>query len=72
MKYAVDEIIDEIAIIENIETEEKKEVSIKVLPKNIKEGNVVVENITYKLDTKEEEIRRRIIKDKLERLKKLK
>ena len=52
MKYAVDEIIDEIAIIENIETEEKKEVSIKVLPKNIKEGNVVVENITYKLDTK--------------------
>ncbi|MCI8460483.1 MAG: DUF3006 family protein [Bacilli bacterium] len=72
MKYAVDEIIDEIAIIENIETEEKKEVSIKVLPKNIKEGNVVVENITYKLDTKEEEIRRKIIKDKLERLKKLK
>ena len=72
MKYAVDEIIDEIAIIENIEKKKKKEVSIKVLPKNIKEGNVVVENITYKLDTKEEEIRRKIIKDKLERLKKLK
>jgi len=69
MKYAVDQIIDDIVIIENIETQEKKEVSIKYLPKNIKEGNILIEELTYKLDLKEEKKRRERIKNKLEKLK---
>lgn len=69
MKYAVDQIIDDIVIIENIETQEKKEVSIKYLPKNIKEGNILIEELTYKLDLKEGKKRRERIKNKLEKLK---
>lgn len=72
MKYAIDQIIDDIALLENIETKEKKEVLIKNLPKNIKDGSIVIEDITYKLDTTEEKNRRETIKNKLERLKKIK
>ena len=43
MKYAIDQIIDNIAILENIETKEKLEVDTKLLPKNVKEKNVLVE-----------------------------
>lgn len=69
MKYAIDRIIDDIVIIENIETKEKKEISIETLPKNIKEGNIIIEKITYKLDSEEEKKRREIIKNKLKELK---
>ncbi len=72
MKFAVDEIIDNIAILENIETKEKKEVDLSILPKNIKEGNIVLEGEKYKLASDEEKTRRDAIREKLERLKKLK
>lgn len=72
MKYAIDQIIDNIAILENIETKEKLEVDIKLLPKNVKEKNVLVEkNGKYFKDKKEEEARLKRIEEKLKRLQNL-
>lgn len=69
MKYAVDRIIDNIAIIENINTLEKKEIDITILPFSIYEGAILTyqDNI-YKLDEPEEEKRRRIILEKFNKL----
>ena len=41
MKYAVDSIVDDIAVIEEIETGDKKEVSLEILPEEIQEGNIL-------------------------------
>ncbi len=72
MKYAIDQIIDNIAILENIETKEKLEVDTKLLPKNVKEKNVLVEkNGKYFKDKKEEEARLKRIEEKLKRLQNL-
>ena len=66
MKYAIDQIIDNIAILENIETKEKLEVDTKLLPKNVKEKNG-----KYFKDKKEEEARLKRIEEKLKRLQNL-
>ncbi len=72
MKYAIDQIIDNIAILENIETKEKLEVDTKLLPKNVKEKNILVEkNGKYFKDEKEEEARLKRIEEKLKRLQNL-
>ena len=69
MKYAVDRIINNIAIIENIDTLETKEINITTLPFSIYEGAILtyLDNI-YKLDETEEEKRRRIILEKFNKL----
>ena len=72
MKYVVDRIIEEIAVLENIENKEQKEVSLSNLPQNIQEGNVVIEETFYRLDRKEEEERRKRIQEKMDRVKNLK
>ena len=72
MKYAIDQIIDNIAILENIETKEKLEIDTNLLPKNIKEKNILVEkNGKYFKDKKEEEARLKRIEEKLKRLQNL-
>lgn len=72
MNYAVDRIDENIATIENINNKEKKEVPLELLPKNVKEGSVItLENDTYILNSNEEETRRKIIEEKLNRLKNL-
>ena len=72
MKYAIDQIIDNIAILENIETKEKLEVDTKLLPKNVKEKNILVEKSgKYFKDKKEEEARLKRIEEKLKRLQNL-
>ena len=72
MKYAIDQIIDNIAILENIKTKEKLEVDTKLLPKNVKEKNILVEkNGKYFKDKKEEEARLKRIEEKLKRLQNL-
>lgn len=71
MKYAVDSIVDEIAVLENIETGEKKEVNLSLLPENIQESNIVIESETYILDKQAEEERKETLEEKLERLKHL-
>ncbi len=70
MIYIVDRIEDNIAVLENKETKEIIDVSISILPANLKEGNVLkYENNTYTIDKEEEENRRNTIISKFEKLK---
>ena len=69
MQYAVDRIEENKAILENIETKEKKEVSLKFLPK-VKEKDILsFEDGSYKIDDNTRKERERLIREKLERLK---
>lgn len=71
MKYAVDSIVDDIVLLEELTTKEKKWVDIIILPENIKEGSIIsYENKKYILDLQLQKTREQIIKEKLERLKK--
>ncbi len=73
MKYAVDEIIDDIAILENIETGERIDVSLKLLPSGVSDGTILsLVDGKYNFDLDEETIRRKRILEKMERLKNLK
>ncbi len=68
MKYAVDRIEDNIAVIENLETKEKKEINIKGM--KIKEGDILVfMDGIYVVDIKSREERMRILRAKLDSLK---
>ena len=44
MRYAVDSIVSDIALLENIETKEKKWININLLPSVIHEGSILDEN----------------------------
>jgi hypothetical protein len=69
MKWAVDKIIDNIVLLENIETLEKKEVDISQLPSFLHEGAILVySDNEYYLNETEEEKRRRLIEEKFRRL----
>lgn len=73
MNYAVDQIVEDIVIVEDTITGEKKVIDKTVLPKEIKEGTILtLVDDNYIINNKEEQIRKERIKDKLERLKKLK
>ena len=73
MKYAIDRIEENIAILESINDKTQKEVPIKVLPSNIKEGTILTyENNIYKIDEVTEHERRTSIKNKFDMLKKRK
>lgn len=69
MKYAVDKIENNIALLEDINTKEKKEINISFLPNNVKEGNVLIEEENFRLDKNSEANRRKLIQDKLNKLK---
>lgn len=72
MKYAVDKIIDEIAVIEDMETREMKEVNLELLPEEIQEGNILVyQDNEYSIDRQYEATRRQTLEEKLEELKRL-
>ncbi len=71
MKYSIDRIENNIAVLEDINTGEKKEVDISLLPEEIKEGTILSFNDNkYELDLDEEEERRKRILDMFNRLKK--
>lgn len=73
MKYAVDRIVEDIAVLENIYNGVIVEVSVKKLPKGVHEGSIVVlDNEKYILDEKEENKRRESLRNRLEKLKNLK
>ena len=73
MKFAVDRIEDGIAILENIETKEKKEETLSSLPENTHEQAILIyENGFYTLSNEEEVLRKAALRAKLERLKNLK
>ncbi len=69
MKYALDRIEENIAILENIETGELIKINIQHLPPNIHEGTILKEkNNTYTIDIQEEEKRRKEIEEKFKKL----
>ena len=71
MKYAVDRIEDNLVIIENLETKEIIEIGKDKLPEGIKDGTILIyEDEEYKLDLNEEELRRRQIQARFNRLRK--
>lgn len=71
MKYSVDRIENNIAILENIETKEIKEIEKKHLPKEVREGTILIYiNQQYKIDKEEEENRKEFLKSKFNRLRK--
>ena len=70
MKYAVDSIVDEIAVIEDIETGDKKEVSLELLPEEIQEGNILLfKDNEYYINREYEAVRRQSLEEKMEELK---
>lgn len=73
MNYSIDRIIDDIAVCENIKTGKKIELPLSELPKEIKEGSIIIKkDESYILNDSEEENRRARIQAKLNRLKSLK
>lgn len=69
MKWTVDKIIDNIVVLENMETLEKVEIDVKLLPFSIHEGAILVDmNGEYIMDKTEEEKRRQLIEEKFRRL----
>ena len=73
IKYAIDEIINDILICENLDTNEKKDIPKKDLDFNVKEKDIIMyDNGKYYLLEKEKDKRLEEIKTQLERLKALK
>lgn len=70
MKFAVDRIEENIAVCQNLETKEMMEVTIDKLPKDIKDGTIIMfKDNEYKLDLTEEELRRKKIQERFNKLK---
>ena len=73
MKYAIDKIEENIVTLESLDTKEKKDVLLEVLPSNIKEGTILTyENNEYKKDEVLEQQRRTSIKNIFDMLRKRK
>ena len=67
MKYAVDQIVDEIA---DIETGDKKEISLELLPEEVQEGNILLyQDNEYYINKEYEAVRRQSLEEKMEELK---
>lgn len=70
MKYAVDRIENDIVVLENIKNKEIINVRLELLPKNLKEGDVLkFNNNKYFLDNNEKQARLNRIREKMEILK---
>ena len=70
MKYAVDQIVDEIAVIEDIETGDKKEISLELLPEEVQEGNILLyQDNEYYINKEYEAVKRQSLEEKMEELK---
>lgn len=71
MMYSVDKIENGIATIENLLTKELINVKLKDLPNNVKEKDVLkYDGNSYMLDESLKEKRTRMLKDKMELLRK--
>ncbi|MGN1371309.1 MAG: DUF3006 domain-containing protein [Candidatus Coprovivens sp.] len=71
MKYSVDRIEENIAILESLKDKEKKEIPITELPSNTKEGNILLyKNNMYIKDEILEQKRKKDLKNKFEMLRK--
>lgn len=73
MKYSVDRIIEGIAVLEDLQSNGIIEVELKNLPNGIHEGSIIVfKDGNYELELEEEKNRRESLRDRLDRLKRLK
>ena len=71
MKYAVDKVEDDIVLLENILNGEKKEVRKECFSFQVKENDIIIVlNGIYKKDNKEKNKRIKMIKAKMEALRK--
>lgn len=71
MKYAIDRIENNIAILENLETKEIIEVDISLLPEGSKESSIItiIDN-EYKLDIEDEQVRKESLLNRFNKLRK--
>ena len=70
MKYAVDEIIDNIVLLENIETKEKKIIKKNIIPFQIQDGTIIeIKDKQIYHDKETETKRKKIIQEKLNKVK---
>lgn len=71
MKYCIDRIENDIAVLENLETKEIMEININLLPNNIKENSIVIyDNYEYIIDKETEKERKKNLLSKFNKLKK--
>lgn len=71
MKYSIDRIENNIAVLENIENNKLLEININMLPEGIKEGTILIkEDDKYLIDSQEELKRKNDIINRFQRLKK--
>jgi len=71
MKYAIDRIENNIAILENLETKEIIEVDISLLPEGSKESSIItIINNEYKLDIEDEQVRKDSLLNRFNKLRK--
>ena len=68
MKYVIDRIEEDIAVMQNLKTKEMLNINISELPANIKEGTFLIKNKIFKIDKKEEEKRRQAIRNRFNKL----
>lgn len=70
MKYAVDEIIDNLVILENIKTKEKKIIKKDIIPFQIQDGTIIeIKSNQIYHDIKTETKRKKKIQEKFNKLK---
>lgn len=71
MKYAVDRIENDIAVLENLSDGSILKIKVNLLPTGITERDIVVKSEnSFLLDQKEKDNRLRRIREKMDRLKK--
>lgn len=68
MKYVIDRIENEIAILESIEDNSIIEISISNLPECIKEGDIILKEETFSLLKEETTNRKKSIEDRFNNL----
>ena len=68
MKYVIDRIENEIAILEELNTKEKIEVEVSKLPYEIKEGIVLKKEENFIIDTEETLSREEDISERFKKL----
>ncbi|MBQ8193688.1 MAG: DUF3006 domain-containing protein [Bacilli bacterium] len=68
MKYVIDRIENEIAILEELNTKEKIEVEVSKLPNEIKEGIVLKKEENFIIDTEETLSREEDISERFKKL----
>ena len=68
MKYVIDRIEEDIAILQDLNTKEIFNINIKELPDNIKEGTYLIKNKIFKIDKKTEDRKRKEIRKRFNKL----